>query len=174
LPAVNALTRHPAALDPAKLLQACEFAATRRSGPGGQHRNKVSTAAVLRHVPSGISAEASERRSQAENRRIALFRLRVNLALEVRRPAPDDRLPSAPWNERTRGGRISVSDRHDDYPAMLAEALDFVAARGGDVRGAAEALGVTSSQLVRFLQREPRAMALVNALRARGGLRPLK
>ena len=37
---------------------------------------------VLRHRETGLLASASERRSQEENRRAALFRLRVVLALE--------------------------------------------------------------------------------------------
>ena len=63
---------HPAALDPEVLAPQCEFRATRRSGPGGQNRNKVETAVILTHRPTGISAQASERRTQGENRRMAL------------------------------------------------------------------------------------------------------
>ncbi|MEI6355559.1 MAG: peptide chain release factor-like protein [Verrucomicrobiota bacterium] len=43
------------------------------------------TAVVLVHVPTGIAAEASERRSQHENRGVALKRLRLRL---LRRIAP--------------------------------------------------------------------------------------
>ena len=77
---------HPAGLDDERLLGACEQKFLRRSGPGGQNRNKVETAVILRHGPSGLVAEANERRSQSENRREALRRLRFLLAIEVRTP----------------------------------------------------------------------------------------
>ena len=89
---------HLAAIDPDALLALCETTRTRRSGPGGQHRNKVETAIVLKHRETGIVAEANERRSQGENLQVALFRLRVNLAIEMRRP-PDD-IPSPLWKSR--------------------------------------------------------------------------
>ena len=121
---------HPAALDPAVLAAQCEFRATRRSGPGGQNRNKVETAVVLTHRPTGISAQASERRTQGENRRTALHRLRLELALTIRRPirtsADHSYAASALWRKRCRGGRIDVNPRHDDFPALLAEALDVL------------------------------------------------
>ena len=47
----------------------------RSSGPGGQHKNKTSTAVRIRHIPTGIVAQASERRSQHLNREIAMQRL---------------------------------------------------------------------------------------------------
>ena len=81
---------HPARLAPDVLAAECDFKATRRSGPGGQNRNKVETAVILTHRPTGIVAEAAERRTQGENRREALFRLRVRLALEIRRPIGAD------------------------------------------------------------------------------------
>ena len=49
------------------------FSFIRASGPGGQKRNKTSSAVRITHEPSGISAIANESRSQAENRRRALF-----------------------------------------------------------------------------------------------------
>jgi hypothetical protein len=81
---------HPAALSSNALLAQCQETRTKRSGPGGQHRNKTETAVVLTHLPTGITAEACERRSQAENRRVALWRLRLRLALEHRLPPDPD------------------------------------------------------------------------------------
>ncbi|MFH1264581.1 MAG: peptide chain release factor-like protein [Planctomycetota bacterium] len=165
---------HPAALRPEQLLAECRVERLRRSGPGGQHRNKVETAVRLRHQPTGVGAEASERRSQAENRRIALGRLRISLAIEVRRPCAADEGPSPLWRSRLGGTRIAIGPSHEDFPTILAEVLDRIAAREGDVRRASEELGCTASQLVRLLKKEPRAIALVNRWRRDRGLAPLR
>ena len=163
---------HPACLPIAKLLAQCDVRHERRSGPGGQHRNKVSTAIVLAHRPTGIRAEASERRSQADNRRVALRRLRVRLALEFRSPQPSAS-PSELWQSRVAAGRIAVNPQHDDFPALLAEALDALAAAEYDLTPAADKLRVTATQLQRFLKLEPPAWSLLNAARRDRGLRTL-
>ncbi len=168
---------HPAALPVDVLRKACETRRTRRSGPGGQHRNKVETAVIVTHSPSGVSAEANERRQQAENLAMALFRLRVNLALDVRTLTGSEELPPCPselWRSRCPRGRIAVNPAHDDFPALLAEALDVLDAYDHDPKPAAEFLGSSSSQLVKFLKLEPRAFALVNQRRAAAGLHGLK
>jgi hypothetical protein len=163
---------HPALLPLEKLLAECDVRHERRQGPGGQHRNKVSTAVVLVHRPTGLRAEANERRSQAENHREALRRLRVRLAIDMRSEAPAEG-PSELWRSRARGGKLAVNPEHDDFPALLAEALDCVAAVEFDVAAAADRLVVSSSQLVKFLKDEPAAWAGVNAARRQRGLRPL-
>jgi hypothetical protein len=169
---------HPAALDPVVLEAQCEFRATRRAGPGGQNRNKVETAVILTHRPTGISAQASERRTQGENRRTALNRLRLELALLIRHPiheCPDGSLRrSELWQERCRGGRLDVNPRHDDFPALLAEAIDVIFACDDDPKAAALLLGCSPSQLIRFLKEAPQAILLINERRRQSGRHPLK
>jgi hypothetical protein len=169
---------HPARLDPDILAAGCDFRATRRSGPGGQNRNKVETAVILTHRPSGIGAEAAERRSQGENRRAALFRLRLKLALEIRTPTRtpvgEAYRPSPLWQSRCRAGRIVINPEHDDFPALLAEALDVLAETAYEPKRAAAWLGCSSSQLLKLLKCEPRSLALVNDRRQEDGLNPLQ
>ena len=170
---------HPSCLPGAALLAECEIKRTKTGGPGGQHRNKVETAIVIRHQPTGICGQASERRSQEANREAALFRLRVNLAIEVRKP-PMPKL-SQLWCERTGQsgrssgrGKISVNPNHDDFPCLLAEAMDRLAANGYEVGKTAQDLGVSTSQLVKFLKLAPAAFKKLNQERLAGGARPLK
>ena len=55
-----------------QLLAQCEVDTYRASGPGGQKRNKTSSAVRLRHLPSGLLVIAEESRSQHENKAKAL------------------------------------------------------------------------------------------------------
>ena len=165
---------HPAAEPIDTLRAACEVRRGRGSGPGGQHRNKVETAVTLTHRPTGVRGQASERRRQGENLAAAMFRLRVNLALEVRCPAAADASPSGCWRSRTRGGRLAINPGHDDFPTLLAEALDRLAAVAWDPAAAARSLEVTASQLLKLLRHEPAALELLNRRRAEAGLGPLR
>ncbi len=158
---------HPAAIAADRLLAECDQKFTRRSGPGGQNRNKVETAVILHHRPTGLAAEASERRTQGENREQALFRLRLRMALEIRRPPGP--APTDLWRSRCKGGKLAVNPAHPDYPALLSEALDALAAHDFDARPAAESLGCSTTQLINLLRDEPRAILLVNARRAERG-----
>ncbi len=165
---------HPAEWDPDQLLTACTVRRQRRSGPGGQHRNKVETGIVLVYRPTGTRAEATERRSQHANLQVAIARLRINLAIEVRQVRPPENVPSSRWAGRLNGKRITVSPDHPDFPCLLAEALDVVVECGHHIPTAADRLGVSSSQFVRFLKLDPRALELVNRQRQAKHLRRLR
>lgn len=164
---------HPAGLDDDAILADCKLVRGRTGGPGGQHRNKVQTAVTLTHTPTGQSAQAAERRSPAENERVALRRLRLELATHVRLGVPDGEVRSPLWMARTRDGKVSLNASHRDFPTLLAEALDVLWACRMDVRRAATRLGISPTQLVRLVARHPPALDALNAARAQRKLRPL-
>ncbi len=165
---------HPSQLPVAEFTRQCRFRRQRRSGPGGQHRNKVETGIFAEHVPTGIRVEATEERSQALNQAVAIERLRVRVAVGHRFVGDLPSQPSERWRLRCRGGKIVVSRQHTDYAALLAEALDVVLACDVDLTAAAERLGVSRTQLTRFFATERTALALVNTWREDRGQSPLR
>jgi ribosome-associated protein len=56
----------------------------RGSGPGGQHRNTSETGVRIVHLPTGISATATESRSRHMNLQRAMARLEEKLAARSR------------------------------------------------------------------------------------------
>ena len=154
------------------LLQQCEIRTSRRSGPGGQHRNKVETAVIVCHLPSGQQGQASERRNQGENRAIAIQRLRLNLAIHLREISEQD-ASAWSWTSRIVKGRIAISEEHADFPAVLASLLDDLAMANWDLASLAERAQTSSSQIVKLLRKHPPALGVLNAQREKLGLSPL-
>jgi hypothetical protein len=172
---------HPSKKSAEEFGKEVHIEATRSRGPGGQHRNRVATAIRATHLPTGISAMATERRSQLENKLEALFRLRVKLALLHRTPledtdfiAPGAYEPSREWLSRLRGSRIKVSPVHEDFPGLLAEVLDRLFLEADDLGRTATAFRISNSQLIKFLASEPAALYALNERRKEKGQRPLK
>lgn len=166
---------HPACLEEGALLSQCELGRGRTGGPGGQHRNKVETEVRITHLSTGIRVKAGERRSLAENRKMAVRRLRLALAVQVRSAVPIGEIGSALWaSRRSADGKIACNPDHHDYPMLLAEAIDVLAAARWDAGRAGLRLGVTATQLVRLVREHPPAMARLNAERALVGLHPLR
>ncbi|MCA9286852.1 MAG: peptide chain release factor-like protein [Phycisphaerales bacterium] len=166
---------HPSTLAEDELLKHCSIEFGRVAGPGGQNRNKVETAVYIAHRPTAVDTHATERRSQGQNRHVAIFRLRLKLAWKVRTwTRRDGHRPSELWVSRRQGEKMSVNPEHADYPALLAEALDVVVARGYDVAGSAGILGITMSQLARLIRHQKHAFSMVNEGRERRGLPRLR
>lgn len=158
--------------DDARLIGECEVHTYRASGPGGQKRNKTSSAVRLHHRPSGLIAKAEESRSQHENRARALRRLRETLAVQVRRPLPE----RIEWPEGVRivDGALKVGSGNRATHHVIALVLDAFEAAAGRLSETAQLLGVTSSSLTRFLAEHHAAWAEANRLRGAQGLSPLR
>jgi len=100
--------------DPDHLLRICEVRFVRGSGPGGQHRNKSETGVQLIHPPSGIVVSATERRSQSQNRAVALQRLIEKLAALNHRPK--HRKPTRPTRS-SQHRRLDSKKKHGQTKA---------------------------------------------------------
>jgi len=156
-------------LEDAALLKDCHQERYRASGPGGQRRNKVETAIRLHHRPSGLVAQAEESRSPEENRRRALRRLRERMALELRSPFALGAPPVVPELAEHLGpkGALSVNPRNRAYPIVVATVLDALEAAEGSYAKSARALGLTTSQVLRFLRSDPQVWRAVGAAQQR-------
>src|SRR6476469_1652062 len=97
------------ALTEAQLLAQCDVDTYRASGPGGQKRNKTSSAVRLRHGPTGLAVIAEESRSQHENKAKALKRLRRAFFLQLRDPAPPDPAAHPEFAAADSAGRLHPS-----------------------------------------------------------------
>lgn len=165
---------HPASFAEDELLKSCTITKGRVSGPGGQHRNKVSTHITITHDPTNISAQAGERRSPETNRKVALKRLRYKLAIGIRIPVPDGDIRSELWRSRCKKGKIACSSKHQDHPSMIAEALDVLDACGLDPSKASTRLECTASQLIKLIASHPPSLVYLNQEREKHNLHPLK
>ena len=148
-----------------QLLAECRFEAFRGPGPGGQKRNKTSSAIRLTHRPTGLSAVASESRSQIRNRQAALDRLRHKIALHVREPIKLSSLPDP--------AIMAVPSRSADYPAAMGTVLDVLEFAKWSVSDAARLLGVSTGRLIGFLRTDPQLWMEANRRRQQAGLRGL-
>lgn len=163
------------AADDAKLLRHVNAEFVRSSGPGGQHRNKVSSGVRLCHLESGVTVTATERRNQHENRRKALRRMRKALAIRLRAPGvPAAQLPADMRAVLVAKRWPRLSPKAQDYWPLAARILDRLADDGAKVSDSAAALGVSTASLVKFLGTDDGLWQAVLALRKKADLPPLR
>ena len=172
------------------LLAQCQVNAYKASGPGGQHRNKVSSAIRLYHPPTGVTAICNDSRNQHQNKRVAVQRLRAKIACQVRRPvelahpAVGETVAScifapklsrsAQRDEQAQAKRLQVGRRDHRYWAVVQFLLDLLEACGGRLAEAAELLGISTSNFTSVLRDDHAAFAAAAEIRKRHGHGPLK
>ena len=99
------------------LLAECAVMTFRAGGPGGQHQNVTESGVRLQHRPTGITVTCRSERSQYQNKRTCLRRLRSRIEDLLRAPTP--RLPTRPSRmsraarreEKTRRSRLKQQRR---------------------------------------------------------------
>ena len=165
------------ALADEKLLSQCKVETYRASGPGGQHRNKTSSAVRLTHLPTGVAATATERRSQHENRRAALNRLRAAIAAGVRREVGEVGEGYEPPPELCSilpGAKNRLGPKHPDFPRGAQLLLDLLVANGLALADTARTLGISTGQLSKLMESSPDLLTAANKMRTEAGMRPLR
>ncbi|KAL6587754.1 hypothetical protein OROMI_000732 [Orobanche minor] len=156
-----------------KLMSQCEMDTFKVSGPGGQHRNKRESAVRLKHLQTGITAQASEDRSQHKNRAAALSRLRKLLALKVRNtidldtyvPPPElvQILPVKSTIRMDKGPQIGPNNTK--FALGMQALLDLLFAVGGSVSEAAKKIGLSTGALSRLILSDDSLRQAVNEFR---------
>src|SRR5262245_21481695 len=164
-----------------QLLAQCEVDTYRASGPGGQKRNKTSSAVRLRHLPSGLIVIAEESRSQHENKAKAQKRLRKALYLELREELPPvmrsiDVIGALPdyVSARSKDGRLQLGVKDSRFWPAVGVVLDVLVGVEARVAEAAELLGISTGNLIDFLETDPKVWQQANVLRARFGQKSLR
>ncbi|QEL15715.1 peptide chain release factor family protein [Limnoglobus roseus] len=165
-------------LSDAERLAQCEVDTYRASGPGGQKRNKTSSAVRLRHAPTGVIVIAEESRSQHENKAKALRRLYRAFFLDLRDDVPrtaEEWQAIPEWQQAlSPDGRIHLSAKDVRFWPAAGLALDLLNALEAQVSTAAELLGISTANLIAFLQSDPKLWQEANRLRAACGQKPLR
>lgn len=170
------------AMDDAALLAACDAHTYKSSGPGGQHRNKVSSAVRLLHRPSGISAHGDDSRSQHENRVMALHRLRMNLACQLRtsidpQAAVPDFVAECIFTPRGKAApvkrRLEIGRKDFRFWRVAGYLLDVLESLEGDIAAAARSLGIGTTNFVSVLQSDRHLLGAAQQIRKLHGRGPI-
>ncbi|MEE3487651.1 MAG: peptide chain release factor 1 [Bulleidia sp.] len=119
----------------------------RASGAGGQHINKTDSAVRIVHVPTGISVNCQEGRSQIENRETAMRLIKSRVYEELRRQREEA-------EGKVRRAKIGTGDRSEKI-----RTYNYPQSRVTDHR-----IGFTITQLDRVM--EGKLDDIINALQA--------
>jgi hypothetical protein len=135
----------------------------------------------LRHPPSGLLVIAEESRSQHENRARALRRLRQALYLKLRQGLTAEELAPEALAARPEyaaardgDGRLGLRLKDPRFWPAAGVVLDVLQALEARVSEAAAALGISTGNLIDFLQTSPKVWEQANQMRTRFGHKPLR
>ena len=160
-------------LDEEQFMLQCRIDTYMASGHGGQTRNRTYSAVRATHLQTGLSVIAEESRSQAENKKRALRRLRKALALHIRQavaagPHASIRHLFAPDDP------AQINPKNPLYPLFCATVLDGLHMAQGKISRAAQQLNISTGRMNKILGRDKDLFIAANQIRQHFGLNPLK
>ena len=149
-------------LNDTDFLNHCKQDFFKATGPGGQKKNKTSSAVRLIHKPTQIQASASEDRMQSINKQRALRRLRMELAIELRQA-------ESQWIKAW-----DMNSKNIEFPLLAGCLLDSLHTRGFQVSEVAKYFSLSTSRLIKILQKSDRLWREVNTQRQQLNLKALR
>ena len=149
-------------LDDEDLLKQCTQDFFKASGPGGQKKNKTSSAVRLIHKETDIQASASEDRQQSVNKKRALRRLRLELALQMRE---EYKAWSGEWN---------MNEKNKIYPVLIASLVDGLDECSYQVSELSKNIPLSTSALIKVLHKSQTVWRFVNEQRQKRNMKALK
>ena len=144
----------------------CRFEACRGTGPGGQKRNKTSSAARVTHIASGIFATDDVTRSQHKNLANALWKLRLEMAVALPPDNPEPHTPPIPL-EPVPGNNSRI------FSSWVGALFDQFQIHAFDPAPVAAAYGCTPGRLLRLMGKNPAIWQHFIQCRQQRGLPPL-
>ena len=146
----------------AKILKECRLTEFQSSGPGGQKRNRKYSSVRLTHIPTGLSVTAVKSRSQNDNKKSALRKLRRLIAMEIRcdvSPEIDS---------------FEINMRNKTYPLLLARLFDLLYLNNFAISDTGKILGLSTGRLIKLLAKDTDAWQKINAERQKRDMSVLK
>jgi hypothetical protein len=138
----------------------CTMESFQASGPGGQRRNRKFSAVRITHKPTNLSVISAETRSQLNNRQIALRKLRIKLAIEIRGP-------------NIFLDRLKISLSNPMYPLWIALLFDKLWKFKFSISKTADSLHISTSKLIKLIARDSSIWKTINYNRENFGLKKL-
>ena len=125
-----------------ELLSQCKTDHFIATGNGGQKRNKTSSAVRLSLKDTCISVTASEDRQQSVNKKRAIRKMRMAVAMEMRED-------TQPWK-----GQIDMNPKNSQYPIFIACLTDQLFAKNWQVSEVAKSMELSTGKLIKIISKE--------------------
>jgi hypothetical protein len=158
----NQNRNHLLSLSDSDLLKLCRTDNFIATGKGGQKRNKTESAVRITLKDTSITATASDDRQQSINKKRALRRLRLAVAMELREDVET-------WQ-----GQLDMNPKNQQYPQFIACLLDHLLAQQWQVSEAAKSFALSTGKLIKIIAKDDTLWQFINSQRQKAGYKPLK